>query len=323
MLELRYIASFLEIADQGSISRASRSLGLAQPALSRQLKALEETLGVALFHRNGRGVELSAAGEIFHAHARSALLHLTRAQEEIAFLNGEPRGIIKLGLPQIICATFLSPLVTLLRDRHPLITLRIEEAISSNLAEWLQAGKIDVALVYQQKSSEGFDNEPLLTEQLMVAHSPQAQIESPVSPEVLATLPLAVPTRPSALRDIIDARLSVHGLVPNVKFEIDPVPTLKMHAIEGTACTILPMGALKAELAAGVIAATPIAAPAPGWTIELILPKGRRLDLATKAVIQAVKEVAAHLQNEPSLGFVRAQTKERYPLSDSSMLQPS
>jgi DNA-binding transcriptional LysR family regulator len=125
-----------------------------------------------------------------------------------------------------------------------------------------------------------------------------------------------LPPRPSALRDVVDARLAAGGFSADVRFEIDPVTTLKMHAIEGTACTVLPLAALKAERAAGLLRATPIADPPPGWTIEMILPRGRAMDRTTKAVVGVIKEIASNLPADRSLGLLRAPSRERYPLAE-------
>lgn len=295
-IDLRHVRYFAEIAEQGSFSRAARSLGVAQPALSRQLKTLEETLGTLLFHRNGRGIELTAAGEIFLGHARQVIEHLARAQREIASLQGVPRGVVKLGLPPSVCATILRPLVTMVADRHPQIVLRIEEAISANLAEWLETAKVDLAIVYLHRAKPGFDSEALLTEDLLLVHHPDLAIDGPVTPAALAEVPLALPTAPSALRQLIEQGLAAHDLRPTIRFDIDSVLVLKGLAMDGTASTILPYAAVQAEVGAGMLQVTPIAAPVLTRTMALLLPNGRPLDLASRAVLRAIRDVAATLR---------------------------
>ena len=295
-VDLRHVRYFIEIAEQGSFSRAARSLGVAQPALSRQLKALEETLGALLFHRNGRGIALTAAGEIFFSHARSVIEHLSLAQREIASLQGVPRGVVKLGLPPSVCATILRPLVTMVAERHPQISLRIEEAISTNLAEWLETAKLDLAVVYLHRGKPGFDSEALLTEELLLVHHPDLQVAGPVTPQELARVPLALPTAPSALRQLIETGLAGHDLKPNIRFAIDSVLVLKGLAMDGTASTILPYAAVQAEVGAGMLQVTPIVAPVLTRTMALLLPNGRPLDLAARAVLRAIRDVATALR---------------------------
>src|SRR5687767_12483832 len=97
-MELRQLRTFLVVAETGSLSRAAGRLRIAQPALSRQIRMLEEEVGTELFQRHARGMALSEAGEVLIAHARGALRELDQAKSDLSALAGQVSGKVAIGL---------------------------------------------------------------------------------------------------------------------------------------------------------------------------------------------------------------------------------
>ena len=250
-------------------------------------------LATLLFYRNGRGVALTTAGEIFLGHARAVLERIERAEREIAALGGMPQGVVTLGLPPSVSAVLLRPLVVTLAARFPLIRLRVEEGFSGKVAEWLQSGKVDLAIVYQDKATSNFVSQKLLTEQLMLNHHPSLQPGAEITAAMLAGLPLALPARPHGLRRLVESGMAAQGQTLDIRFEMDSLMVLKGLAMEGVASTILPFGAVSAEVAAGMLVATPIVSPSLTRVMVLAMANGRALDTTHRAVIEVVREVAA------------------------------
>src|SRR6056297_1598826 len=123
-MEMRQIRYFVEIAEQSSFSRAARKLAIAQPALSRQMRLLEEAVGSRLFYRNGRGVTLTAAGEMFLGHASEILARIALAEQDVSNLASTPRGEVVLGLPPSVSAALLRKVVVRLAEQFPAVKLR-------------------------------------------------------------------------------------------------------------------------------------------------------------------------------------------------------
>src|SRR5437763_540771 len=99
-MEIRQLKYFVRIVDLGSFSKAAAELFIAQPALSKQIKMLEAELGATLLSRTVRGVQATESGSLFYRHAQAVLRQLERVAGEIADVNGNPTGVVTLGIPQ-------------------------------------------------------------------------------------------------------------------------------------------------------------------------------------------------------------------------------
>ncbi|RYG79331.1 MAG: LysR family transcriptional regulator [Alphaproteobacteria bacterium] len=300
-MDLRQLRYFVEITDQGSFSKASRALSIAQPALSRQIKMLEEELGTPLYYRNGRGVEMTTAGELFLVHARVVLERIHQATREITSLHGMPRGVVTLGLPPSVSSVVLSALTMTLAERYPLIKLRVEEGFSGNVAEWLQSGKVDIAIVYEDRSTASFIFEKLLTEHLMLVHHPSMKVPETVTAETLAPIPLALPMSNHGLRRLVESGLAAYGYRPTVKFELDSLLVLKDLAIRGAAATILPYGSVASEVEGGLLKVTPVTKPWLTRVMVLAMANGRPLDATHRAVVRVIRDLATAYGREHPL----------------------
>lgn len=292
-MELRQLRYFCEIADCGSFSRAARTLAIAQPALSRQIRLLEESLSAPLFYRNGRGVMLTSAGEVFLSRARHVLEQVEGACRDVAALTDEPQGTVTLGLPPSVSMMLLRPLIVTLAETHPLIRLRVKEGFSGNVWEWLQAGKVDLAIIYEDNRSNTCRSEPLLKEELLLIHSPALTLAERVTVDDLSGLPLVLPGRPHGLRLLVEQRMAELGKELMIRFEVDSMVMMKELAAEGVASTILPLGAVHREINAGILRATPLLTPSITRTMALATAANRPFDAAHRAVLRIVRDIAS------------------------------
>ena len=147
-MELRHLRYFVAVAEEGHVTRAAERLGIQQPPLSQQIRALETELDVQLFRRKPRGVELTQAGEALLAEARGILdrvEHATAAARRTA--RGEA-GRIGLGFSSSASFHPLVPrVIRAFREAHPLVALSLEEGGTAELVEGLRAERIDAAFV--------------------------------------------------------------------------------------------------------------------------------------------------------------------------------
>lgn len=155
-LDARRLLIFREVARQGSISAAARSLGWTQPAVSQHLRALERQTGVALLLRGAGGVELTEPGRVLLERAEAVAGQLHMAEEELAHLTDLRRGRVRLAAYPSGAATLVPPALAALRDQHPEVDVSLAEAEPPEAVALLRAGEVDVALVfgYDEAASE-------------------------------------------------------------------------------------------------------------------------------------------------------------------------
>ncbi|MDN3921478.1 LysR family transcriptional regulator [Roseateles violae] len=254
---LRY---FLAVAEAGSVSKAATKLGVTQPALSRQVQRLESLFGTPFFYRNGRGVALTQSGRTLVDHAGQLLRQYETARSQINEQIERPCEAVTLGLPPSFGSTLAASVALRYREVNPRSRLQVREAFSSTLLEWVESGRIDVAVQYEARRGRNQLVSPLLQEELFVVESPLGgRRDSRVSAAELGRMVFALPGMENGLRRVIDRTVRQHGLPLNVDMEIDSVPALKRLVEVGPWSTILPFGAVQAEVAAGRLSVRPLA----------------------------------------------------------------
>ena len=165
-MDLKQLEYFVNVVDLGGFSRAGRLLGIAQPAISRQIRSLEVELRQNLLLRNGRGAAPTEAGKRLLEHARGILQQVDRARREVDETKDAPVGHVVVGLPPTVARHLTLPVVREFRQRFPGGSLSIVEGLSATIHEWLLVGRVDVGVVYNPVASPAVDAKPLLDEQL-------------------------------------------------------------------------------------------------------------------------------------------------------------
>ena len=174
MIDARRLHIFREVARRGTISGAAQALWMTQPAVSRQIAALERETGTQLFSRAARGVTLTEAGRVVLDHADAIAGHLAAAEAKLDDLAELRTGRIRIGTFPTAGATVLLDALTAFHERHPGVELRVLEAPSSACLARLRAGELDLALVFDGDPAEGVRDDGiervhLLSEELRVA----------------------------------------------------------------------------------------------------------------------------------------------------------
>lgn len=171
-MELRHLRYFLAVAEHLHFGRAAEALGIRQPPLSQQIRALEEELGVPLFERSSRHVALTAAGEAFRDHARQSLAHAEAARQAARRVGRGDTGEVALGYVGSATLTLLPQILRRFRDRYPDVTLTLRELTTTEQARALRAGNLDVGLLrppLADADAEALRVEPVGAERLIAA----------------------------------------------------------------------------------------------------------------------------------------------------------
>ncbi|MDE2198773.1 MAG: LysR family transcriptional regulator [Rhodospirillales bacterium] len=292
-MDLRQLTTFLHVAELGSLSKASERLRIAQPALSRQVRLLEEELGVPLFLRHGRGMTLTAAGDRLRARASGILRQLDETRADLLQEAAAVRGKVVFGLPPTVSAVLSTRLIERVLSAYPEVTLRVVQAFSGYLLDWLQSGEVDIAVVYAGLPVTGVRQAPLLMEMLHFV-TPAGTGLSPHQavpfPEI-ARERLVLPGPSHGLRRLVEAEAAQQGIILRVAVEADDLQVLKDLTRKRLGSTVLPLAAVHAEVAVGQLCAAPIVEP----------PLSRRLSVATalgRPVSNAVACFGRELRDE-------------------------
>jgi LysR family nitrogen assimilation transcriptional regulator len=262
-VDLKQLEYFVAVVDLGGFSRASRLLGVAQPAISRQVRSLEVELRQNLLLRNGRGAVPTEAGKRLLAHARGILQQVERARLEVDEVKGAPVGHVAIGLPPTLARVLSAPIVREFRQRFPRATVSIVEGLSATIQEWVQVGRADVGVVYNPMPSPAIELVPLFEEDLCLIGPHSGRREpSAVPMRELPRYPLIMPSRPNAIRTLVEARLAGIGLRPNVTLEVDAIGAIVDLVAEGLGYAILSRRALPEGAAGAGLTARQIVRPA-------------------------------------------------------------
>ena len=261
MISLRQLESFVRVAEVGSFSKAALLLGVAQPALSRQVRQLELELRCSLLERTGRGVVPTVAGRRVLEHAPGLLEGAQRLREAAAGSRDEPAGRIVVGLPPSLGRSFSVALVESFAAAFPRARLAIVEGLSAHIGEWIASGRVDLGFLYNPEPQAAIETEPVLAEALHLIGPPG----SPCTPVTLRDLPrhpLVIPERTHAIRRLLEVRVAQAGLQLDIAWEVSGVPAILALVRSGHGYAVLGRSAVREGDGAG-LSARPIEDGAP------------------------------------------------------------
>lgn len=291
-MNIRQLHYFLQVAEQKSFTRAAAVLHVAQPALSRSVRALEADLGVALFERSERGVALTDAGHLLKRRAADLLAEFAHVRDEVGARARELGGEFMFGMPPSMQHLATLPLLRAFRREHPGVLLRFTEGISVTLSEGLQAGRIDIAVLAANEPLAALHNEPLLSEAMYLVGPRKARLSParPVSIERVAAEPLMVTLRPNSVRALVEAALARVGRTLAPVLEANATSVMLQMVTAGEGYTVLPYSALHESLAAGRVSAAPVADLRMSWAIAY--SRERTLSRAGRELTRLLRQVA-------------------------------
>lgn len=313
----RAVRYLLAVAEHHSFTRAAEVMCVSQPSLSQQIKQLEDLLDVQLLDRSGRGVRLTAAGEIYLYYARRALVEMKAGMDAIHELQDLSRGSLRLGMTPI--TDFLTtPLLEKFNARFPGIAVSTLEMPQSDIREALADNRVDIGIAFSsalstEDSSDDIDSHILFIENLSLAVGnghPLAGHQGPLSKHALEQEPLVLFNADYALRRHIDLYCLEHGITPPIAMEATSLSVIVEIVRLGRLATILPVTIACSQHGLHSI---PLLPELPRHTITLICRKGAHKSPACQAFAELAAEwTASRCQVKP--------TSHRYrpcPLADA------
>lgn len=294
-MDLKQLEYFVRVAELGSFTRASIALDIAQPALSRQVRLLEVELRQNLLVRNGRGVTVTEAGKVLLEHSRGVLHQIDRIREELSRVRGAPSGRVAVGLPPSLSRVLTVPITREFRARMPDGTLSITEGLSVTMRESLMNGRLDIALLYNAVPSTDIDLFPLLDEPLFLVQRVGQANPDPIPLREIAQHPLVIPSRPNALRMLVETELANLGCRPRIALEIDGVAAILGLVADGMGSAVLSMNAVVTSAKAAEFVVRPITDPGLASKLSLAVSSRRPTTATQQAMLDLLREIAPTL----------------------------
>lgn len=299
-IDLRQLNTFLTIAERGSFSRASEVLFIAQPALSRQIRLLEDALGLQVFIRYGRGVVLTTAGKLLYQRGKALVQEFEQLQSDVTAMAGEITGRVVLGLLPTVSHALVSEIIEIYRHLYPKVTFAVRSAMSGTLQQMVLQHKIDLAITYDQKKNKNLKCTPLLEERLYLIASPETEESERTSitlDEVL-DLPLILPEEKHGLRTKMEMEAANRNKSVNMTFEVSAWPMLSEIIRRNLGYTILSSATVQEMVKRKEVVAIPITDPEIYRPIAIVTPSGTPSSVATMKLIEIViDQVGKHVRS--------------------------
>ena len=289
-MDLKALRYFEFVAELKSFSQAAVHLHVEQPALSRQMRKLEDELGVQLVTRHGRGIELTDAGELLLRRVRHLGREVESMVEEVRSRGNELHGTIRIGAPPTIGDLIVPPLLVECARLYPHIGLEISESASPNLAQRLLNKELTMALLHNPEPHRDLVIVPLVRDMLHII-GPAEPINGlvPVRPgQPISGLPMILPRAPHNRRLIIDRFCIRHGVELDVRYHVDGFTIIKAMVEAGLGYSILSYYGVKEAIAAGRISATPVTHPEMPWELCVVYRREPRVFRPVDAIVELI-----------------------------------
>lgn len=287
----RHIQYFLAVAEHQGFTKAAAALHVSQPALSQQVRQLEESLGAQLFDRSGRQTRLTDAGEVYMRYALRAAQELQEGKRAIHDVGDLSRGTLRVAVTPTFTTYLVGPLVEAFHGRYPNITLNVREVAQEQMEQQLLADELDVGIAFDEVHAQDIDASPLLVETLALVVGSQHPLagKQAIGLKALNAESLILLSKEFATREQIDRYCNTHGIRPRVAMEANVIGALLEVVRRTTLSTLLPAAIARAH---PELVAIELGPQRLQRTAVLMQRKGGYQWAAARVFIEMAKEVA-------------------------------
>lgn len=289
--QLRY---FEALAKHGHFGRAADYCAISQPALSMQIKELEDALGSPLFERNAREVRLTGFGEEFSLRVRDILRSVDELGEMVLSARGRLAGRLRIGVIPTIAPYLLPKLIRDLNDRYPGVDLHVRETQTANLLSDLHEGRLDTAILALPISDPALHELTLFDEEFVLVR-PRADAGKPVpNPERLSEMRLLLLEEGHCFRDQALSLCNIQPSVPKELFDGSSLTTLVQMVGAGLGVTLIPEMSVPLETRFAEVSVDRFPSATPARTIGMIWRKSSPLAPHLADMADVVRLSAGH-----------------------------
>ena len=245
-LNLGYLATFRLVIQRGSFSAAADVLGISQPAVSLQIRQLEQFLQTRLVERTGRGIKATAAGQALLVHGERIEQAVDETLRSVSAFNHDVSGTITLGTGATACIHLLPPLLQQLRSDYPLLRVGVTTGNTLDIVRAIEENRLDMGLVTLPVSGRALDVMPVMDEEFVfIASQAQQAMFTDLRPAALHTLPLIAFESGSGTRALIDGWFEASGLTIAPAMQLGSIEAIKRMVRSGLGYSIVPKMAVE------------------------------------------------------------------------------
>lgn len=250
---LQHLITFCRVVETGGFSRAGELVGLSQPAVTRQVAALEADLGAPLLDRSSRQFRLTPAGELVYERARRLVAGVEELREAVGDLVHHERGRVTIGAVTTVGLGLLPPILTEFARHYPAVRVLVKAGRTGETLERVLQGEIDVAIMTNPVAHPRLKSIPLCKDPVVLVCSPERgdSLPSPLPLERLSEIEMISFQAPSRFRTFVESVLEQHGIYPNVTMEFDSHEAVKLMVEMGFGVAMVPQSAVQDDLDAG------------------------------------------------------------------------
>lgn len=291
-MELFQLKSFLEVTDSGSFSGASEKLNITQPALSRQIVALEKEVGLPLFNRHSRGVTLTEAGRRLYKYTDNILNLVHEAEKSLREMSSLETGTLSVGASTTIGNYLLPSWLSLFMKLHPGINVSLQVGSTDETVDKLSHSLFDLAFVGGTPNTQGICIDPILEDEILLVASPNHPLAAKLS---ISTVDLSreffiLRESGSATRQVVESVLAELNIKPSKIVTLGDTEAVKRTVINGYGVTFLSCFTIDLELSAGLLAVLKTPWPSIVRPLSCIYLKSNHLPPAALALLSHIKK---------------------------------
>lgn len=291
-MEFRQLKTFMSIVKLGNFSQAAQFLGYTQSSVTTHIQLLEKELNTILFERFGHQLMLTTDGERLYDYAEKITKLAEDAKNELDHFE-IPRGTIVIGMPESLCAYYLTDLLQEYTLLYPEVQLKVKFGIGSDFRNLLRKNMMDLAFVLEENPTDSdLVNTLLWQEPIGMAASPDHELASfsQVTAADLKEQRLIFIEAGTSYQSVLEDSLAKARITPQGVLEICHIPTIKQMVMNGLGLTVLPIAAVKEELSAGVLVQLPWQGVTLDTNAYLLYHKDKWLSHGIQAFIRLVRE---------------------------------
>jgi DNA-binding transcriptional LysR family regulator len=293
-MQLESLKMFCDVVETGSFSRAAQLNHVTQSAVSQQIRALETRYAQKLLSRSARHVMPTPAGERLFRGCKEILTRFSEVEEEIREQSAEIVGTCTVSTIYSVGLHELHSIMKSLFKAHPKVNMRLNYRRSDQVYDDVILGSAEIGIVAYPQPRAGVDILPFRDDQLAVVCAPTHPFaqKSKVPPSALSGVPFIAFDREAPTRKALDRHFRERGIELNPVMEMDNVETIKQAIAMGLGVGVLPLATVLHQANDGTLVARPFSEGDWSRSIGLLVRKGKYLDRASQAVLDAFKAVA-------------------------------
>ena len=295
-LTLRQLRYFDALARHGHFGHAAESCAISQPALSMQIKELEETLGTPLFDRGAGRIRLTGFGEEVSSRVREILRSVDELGDLARASGNELKGRLRIGVIPTVAPYLLPTIVANLSRHHDGLDIRIRETLTPRLLQELSEGRLDTAIVALPVSEPAFTEVALFSEEFVLVRPPEDAGKPVPSGETLKQMRLLLLEEGHCFRDQALSFCNLNSAMPREILDGSSLTTLVQMVSAGIGVTLIPEMAVPVETRSATVSLARFPAPGPSRTIGMIWRRSNPLASRLMQIAEIVRHSAETLR---------------------------